>query len=701
MNILSLIFSEKIITTLGWTLVHSLWQGMVIALLFALATLFLRRHSPKIRYFSGMASLALILSVSTATFVGILQSTTVSAESAPAALASLQTTSGFWSGLTTAFHGYFNQHLPLIVTIWIMGIMFLFFKMTGSLVLNQRIKRVHTKSVSKNWNLRFQSLRKQINLKKDVLLRESMLAKIPMTIGFFKPVILVPMGMLTGMPQQQMETLLMHELAHILRKDYLFNIIQNMVEILYFFHPGIRWISSQVRHERENCCDDMVVNATGQPLHFAKALAFVQEMPAPNTDLAMAASGQSHHLLKRVRRLLDTHRKKTQIWEQFTGSIILGLFILILSLSSQATASPGKSSSPQPPDDQKQTQKEKGEEEEWRKIKEEFYYLKSKDTLTQEEKDKLKKIRYMLEQKDVKMKQKEEEAKLKELKLAYYHLKSKKKLTKKETAELDRIAHLLKERGAKIKQKEEQYRQEMYKEEAKFKKKEHQYIKERQLKMIALNEKRAELSQLDRELTKKEQEDLKKIEMTMKKILFEEEKLREEEELYRKEMMLKEKALRKKHFELKKKEQLSQKDMEELKIVEMNLKKIQYEEQKLRKEEELHQKEMMLKEKALREKHHELKKKEQLTQKEMEQLKIIEMKMKQLQYEEQKLQKEEELHRKEMTLKEEALKAKYAELSKLGRELTKSEKEELEKIKWRLEKLWKEKSLQKEEEKHQ
>jgi GWxTD domain-containing protein len=118
-------------------------------------------------------------------------------------------------------------------------------------------------------------------------------------MGYFRPVILVPAGLLTGLPAGQIETILLHELAHIRRRDYLVNLLQIAVEGLLFYHPAVWWISSVIRTEREHCCDDLAVAIHGNAHEYASALAALEEN---RTEMALAAS--DGNLLRRVRRLL-------------------------------------------------------------------------------------------------------------------------------------------------------------------------------------------------------------------------------------------------------------------------------------------------------------------------------------------------------------------------------------------------------------
>ena len=128
----------------------------------------------------------------------------------------------------------------------------------------------------------------------------------PAVVGLLRPVLLVPVGALAGLPAEQVELLLIHELAHIRRYDYLVNALQSMVEALLFYHPAVWWVSGQMRSEREMCCDDAAVAITGDAPGLARALAQIGAAEHAHQQAAMAATGGS--LVNRVARLLGVPR---------------------------------------------------------------------------------------------------------------------------------------------------------------------------------------------------------------------------------------------------------------------------------------------------------------------------------------------------------------------------------------------------------
>jgi hypothetical protein len=158
-----------------------------------------------------------------------------------------------------------------------------------------------------------------------VTLLKSALVEVPTVLGWLQPVILLPAAALTGLNPDQLKAILAHELAHIRRWDYLANIAQTVVEILGFYHPAVWWVSSRIRIERENCCDDLAVQVCGNSLQYAKALTSMEEIRHNRTDLAMAASGGS--LMARIARLLGRPTVDDRRFAWLPGLIALLLVV--------------------------------------------------------------------------------------------------------------------------------------------------------------------------------------------------------------------------------------------------------------------------------------------------------------------------------------------------------------------------------------
>jgi GWxTD domain-containing protein len=171
------------------------------------------------------------------------------------------------------------------------------------------------------WQEQLGRLRLRMRVSRPVALLESGLAAVPAAVGYLRPVILVPAGLLAGLPAGQVEAILLHELAHIRRCDYLINLLQTFVEGLLFYHPAVWWISGVIRSERENCCDDLVVATHGDPHEYAAALTALEASRSAVPVIALAATEGS--LVKRIRRLLvPTEVPRTAVTPAFAAMIL-------------------------------------------------------------------------------------------------------------------------------------------------------------------------------------------------------------------------------------------------------------------------------------------------------------------------------------------------------------------------------------------
>ena len=149
--------------------------------------------------------------------------------------------------------------MPIISFAWLLGIALMALRFMGSCYVLHRLRRVGVSPVPAQWQTRMNTLSSQLGISRKVVLSFSEIIQEPLTLGHFKPIILIPVAMLGQMSPDQVEALLLHELAHIRRYDFLVNLLQSWVEILFFFHPAIWWISAQIRDAREACCDDEAV----------------------------------------------------------------------------------------------------------------------------------------------------------------------------------------------------------------------------------------------------------------------------------------------------------------------------------------------------------------------------------------------------------------------------------------------------------
>ncbi|MFK8010241.1 MAG: M56 family metallopeptidase [Saprospiraceae bacterium] len=332
------IFSEELIQAIGWTMIHSLWQGFAVAILMGIVMIGLQKKSSKVRHEFAFFSLFLIFVISLSTFIYLYDSAAEGA--ALGTTITVITESGFVLENATIVQSffqksieYFNEHLPLIVTLWLVGMIFFLLRMLGGLAFIQKLKTQQQQALTAEWQTIFEKIHAKFPMKKTVRIVESALAKTPMVVGYLKPVILFPLGAVNQLTQQEVEAVLAHELAHIYRNDYLLNIIQSFIEIIFYYHPAVWWISANIRTERENCCDDIAVKICGSSITYVKALVTLEEIqPAPNLAMSFS-SGSKNQLLNRVKRILNQPQNKFNIMEKFTATCFLLVALFLFSFS--------------------------------------------------------------------------------------------------------------------------------------------------------------------------------------------------------------------------------------------------------------------------------------------------------------------------------------------------------------------------------
>ncbi len=303
-------------SALGWTLLHSLWQGALLGTLAAVGFYLLRRKSAESRYTVGVVMLGAQIVASMATYIYYIPSSIQKIPATlPETLASVATYTGYTAPaslpLLLRVQLWLTLHLNDLVVCWMVGVGLLLLRFVGGWAYLERLRYTSRRVKDTNWNTRFGLLVARLNVSQSVDFRESARIVTPMVIGVIQPVVLVPLGLFTGLSAAQAEAILAHELAHIRRYDYLVNLVQSLVEVLYFFHPVLWWLSNRIRAEREHCCDDLAMAVCGDPLSLAHALVRVAEF-RQESSLVVAFAANKPLLLQRVKRVLGVSEKPRQ-----------------------------------------------------------------------------------------------------------------------------------------------------------------------------------------------------------------------------------------------------------------------------------------------------------------------------------------------------------------------------------------------------
>ena len=284
---------------LGWTLLHFLWQGILVAALYALARVWVgNRLSARGRYAIACASL-LAMTVAPALTYWWLGNSGQAARIGD--LTDWGAARQFAPGVThSPATDPWQQAMPGIVMAWFAGAATCSLRLLMGFISAAALRRSGHASVPTEWQQTLDRLIERMHVSRSVRLLATDRVDSPSVIGWLRPVILAPVGMLFGLAPEQVEALLAHELAHVRRHDYLVNVLQGIAESLLFYHPAVWWISHQIRTEREHCCDDLAVAASGDVLVYARALAELESMRPAHFKAALSANDGS--LLRRIQR---------------------------------------------------------------------------------------------------------------------------------------------------------------------------------------------------------------------------------------------------------------------------------------------------------------------------------------------------------------------------------------------------------------
>src|SRR5262245_9704328 len=332
--------------TFASALVHFLWQGALLVLVawFALSM----TRSPQLRYVIGIVMFALMPLAVVLTLIGAERIATTNLPSgsqaahentllSPTVGDGLQVTarepvtnkpavtsqpSAAAPGALQRFFRPAVKNSRFIVALWVVGVLLVSFRLLFGLRLVTRLLR--SAVPGGQWRSTVDRLRERLGISRAVRILESAAATTPFVLGWFRPVILLPVSAVSGLTPRQIEMLIAHELAHVARHDYVVNLFQSVIEAVLFFHPAVWFLSRRIREERELCCDDLAIRVTGDPREFAEALYALEglraSLPAPG-----AAGG---NLMYRIRRLVDPGSDRNETLSRWVAG---ALVILVLT----------------------------------------------------------------------------------------------------------------------------------------------------------------------------------------------------------------------------------------------------------------------------------------------------------------------------------------------------------------------------------
>ncbi|WP_442590400.1 M56 family metallopeptidase [Pedobacter sp. AW31-3R] len=294
---------HNLIKATGWSILHSLWQGAIIYGLVMLVQLGFPQLKAKTRYLFAFSANSLMLLCFVFTFLKIFDLPVSEAHGTTAS--GLAATNNFLATQVSVSQ-YAEKLFPYLVCLYVIGIgIQSFFVFQGYQKILSLKKGPHTQ-IPENWKLLFDTLTQKLNIRRKVTFWLSDQVQVPLIIGYMKPVVLFPISLATQMDLAQVEAILIHELSHIRRNDYLLNLFRTMIDTLLFFNPFVWLIGKYIDIEREHACDDMVVGLTQTPMTYAHALLKLELLADhQNLDLALAATGKKQYLYQRIKRITD------------------------------------------------------------------------------------------------------------------------------------------------------------------------------------------------------------------------------------------------------------------------------------------------------------------------------------------------------------------------------------------------------------
>jgi bla regulator protein blaR1 len=308
---------SQFLQSLGWAIINSFWQIALLWCVYLLVNQFTSLSAHK-KYRLAISLLLTGFAWSVLTFAVHFSAGHVSS----------------WAFLEQTIE-HNNQWLNVVLIAASMAYLGLLLFPAYRLLQNwkyvQYIKKQGLQKAELTYRLFVQKLAPQIGIAKKVTVHVSGLVSSPLTVGYLKPIILLPLSACTQLTPQQVEAILLHELSHIKRYDYVVNFILSVVHTLLYFNPFVKQLMKVVERERETCCDELVLQYGYDKIGYASALLHLEKSATHSTALALAATGKSA-FFQRIEMIVGVERKKLIDRTRWAG--VLAALVCILALNS-------------------------------------------------------------------------------------------------------------------------------------------------------------------------------------------------------------------------------------------------------------------------------------------------------------------------------------------------------------------------------
>ncbi|WP_316800285.1 M56 family metallopeptidase [Pedobacter frigidisoli] len=295
---------QQFVKAFGWSILNSLWQSAIIYGILFIIMLSLPKLAAKHKHNLAFGSIIFMFAGFAYNF---FQQIMITAPKQSHGLSTDQIQAyQYFNNLPPSFASRAEQYFPVVVAFYILGILLQLFVIAKGYKQLSKLKKDSLSIIPDEWKNIFAHVTAQLNIKKQIRFNLSALVNVPLVIGYLKPVVLFPVALVNQLDKDQVEAILIHELSHIRRNDFLLNLIKTAIETLLFYNPFV-WMAGRFIHiEREHACDDLVLKITGKPLNYAHALLKLELLKDKSSPAyAMAATGKTQNLYQRIKRITN------------------------------------------------------------------------------------------------------------------------------------------------------------------------------------------------------------------------------------------------------------------------------------------------------------------------------------------------------------------------------------------------------------
>jgi Zn-dependent protease with chaperone function len=321
---------SPLMKALGWALFNSLWQMALLWLVYSLLISLFRDMTARIRHSLALIALFIGSSWSAVTFIASWLSPDYPSMVPWALLLSPGQTNPGW--LWQTCRGFMDKSLPFASSGYLLVLCGLAVRFSNQYSQSRKLTRQGLSKLPSELRVFVASTCRRLSIHTPIRVWLSSVVETPLTLGYLKPVILLPMAIISQLTIQQVEAILIHEFAHILRKDYLLQLMVTALEGLFFFNPFARLLIRQIKKERENCCDDLVLQHQYDSHAYVSALLSLAKRGHPGLGVTLAVTGGGDQLLlQRAKRMLGQD-KRSSTNRARTRPMTLLLFTLLMSI---------------------------------------------------------------------------------------------------------------------------------------------------------------------------------------------------------------------------------------------------------------------------------------------------------------------------------------------------------------------------------